>query len=712
MREIIENRESNCSGCGACYNVCPVSAIEMRQNEEGFYVPYIDNEKCIKCKKCVNVCPNIYKNREDRVKCYAVWADDEVRRKSSSGGVFSILAKTVLNIGGVVFGAAWTDDFYVKHIYITSEAQLELLRTSKYVQSDIGDSFKLVKQFLRQEKQVLFVGTPCQVVGLKAFLEGENTDKLILVDFICYCTPPIDLLRKYLDETYGLENLKEFSFRNKEYGWISHATKAVLKNGKTIHSKKMDSYMEGYFKGLYARNVCNQCKYSGQNHYADLTLGDFWKIEEHDASWNDGKGTSMVLVNTEKGEAFFKKIKPVLSRYEQVPAKWIREGQHNCKQAHPTQKRFQSLLKYKTFSEAVDMSINEKYDIGMVCVQSYQNYGSALTNFALFQVLKDLGYSVLIITQPTSSEIKPSNVNNFINNPYESFDCAKTYANKEQMRVLNKNCSTFIVGSDQLFNYEIYKRIDGFIKLDWVDDENKKISYSTSFGRNEVFGTIEEAKEFEKYIKRFTAVSVREKSGLGLLQKHFGVDAKQVIDPVFLCDVKHYKKLCENVEVPKGKIFAYVLEPTKEKADAIKCVARSMGKDIIAIPDKWMNKEYVDKIWDIPTLIGQKNEVWLKLVIESDFIITDSFHGMCFAIIFEKQFFVIDNKKRGTTRFTSLLRQLGLMDRMYFSPEELKAEYRCDNRIDYQRVNEILRTEKKYGFEWLKNALSEEKEVL
>lgn len=712
MREIIENRESNCSGCGTCYNVCPVSAIEMRQNEEGFYVPYIDNEKCIRCKKCVNVCPNIYKNGMDSTKCYAVWADDEVRWKSSSGGVFSVLAKIVLEAGGVVFGAAWTDDFYVKHVYITSEDQLDLLRTSKYAQSDIGDSFKLVKQFLKQGKQVLFVGTPCQVAGLKAFLEDENTDKLILVDFICYYNPPIDLLRRYLDEAYGLENLKEFSFRNKEYGWMCHATKAVLKNGQTIYSKKIDSYFEGYFKGLYARNACNQCKYSGQNHYADLTLGDFWKIEVYDASWNDGRGTSMVLVRTEKGEAIFQKIKLNFSRYEQTPIEWIREGQHNCKQAHPAQKRFKSLLKYKTFNEAVDMSINEKYDIGMVCVQSYQNFGSALTNFALFQVLKDLEYSVLIITQPTSSEIKPSNVNNFINNPYETFECAKSYANKEQMRVLNKNCSTFIVGSDQLFNYEIYKRIDGFIKLDWVDDDKKKLSYSTSFGQDKVFGTAEEAKEFEKYIKRFAAVSVREKSGVDLLQKYFGVEAKQVIDPVFLCDVKHYKKLCENVEVPKGKIFAYILDPTKEKADAIKSVAGSMEKDIIAIPDKWMSKEHVDKIWDIPTLIGQKNEVWLKLMLESDFVITDSFHGMCFAIIFEKQFVVIDNKMRGSTRFTSLLRQLGLMDRMYFSPEELKAEYKGDNRIDYQRVNEILRDEKKCGFEWLKSALNKAREVL
>ncbi len=707
MEKIVSIRDHLCTGCSACKNICPVSAIEMHLNETGFLVPQIEGTQCIECGKCDQVCPVLH--QEDRVlpQCYAVWAKEETRLKSSSGGFFSVIAERILKENGVVFGAAWTKDFFVKHIFIESVSELDLLCRSKYAQSDLGDSYQQVKEFLNNGRKVLFVGTPCQVAGLDAFLGQTNRGNLLMIDFICYYNPPISYVRKYLNEKYGLEQLEEFTFRDKTYGWVSHPTKAVLKNGTVVTDKTMDSFFQGYFNALYAREACTKCTFSGGNHHSDMTIGDFWKIESHDASWNDGKGTSMVIIRTRGALRYFEKMKTDFERSERVPMEWIREGQNNCKKAHPGKAYFDELVTYKCFDEAVEKALEHKYDIGLVCVQSYQNYGSAFTNYALYCVLKDLKYSVLIITQPLSSDIKPVQNDNFRRTPYKEYENAKHYVTKEEMQELNNFCSVFLVGSDQLFNYEIYRKIDGFIKLDWVDDEHKKISYATSFGQDRILGTLEESIEFKKSLSRFSNISVREESGVELFRNNFKIDAKQVLDPVFLCDVSHYTEMCDELENMYGKIFAYILDPDMEKANALKKLSLDLEKEIVALVDRWMGKEYVESHWDIPTQLAQKNEVWLKMIMDSEFVFTDSFHGMCFAIIFEKQFAVINNKNRGSTRFMALLEKLNLTDRIFETAGDFIRDFDRSRKIDYEKVNAILAKEKERSMEWLIGAIRE-----
>lgn len=710
MEKILKILEAECTGCGVCSNVCPVNAIHMEYNKNGFLAPKIDFDRCIHCEKCDALCPIINKKNIGQRECYAVWADDEIRKKSSSGGMFSVLAESVIKKGGVVFGAAWTEDFYVKHIFVEAIEQLERLRKSKYVQSDVGDSYKQVKRFLQDNRTVMFTGTPCQIAGLINFLSDINTEKLLLVDFICYYNPPIEYLRRYLDETYGLQNLKEFNFRDKTSGWISHATQVILQSGEIIYDKEVSTYFKGYFSGLYARLACNNCTFSGGKHYSDITLGDFWKIEEHDVSLNDGKGTSMVISNTKKGKNVLIEVRNNLKKCKKVSIDWIREGQNNCKYSHPYREYFKELLSYKSFDEAIELALKGKFDIGMVCVQSYQNYGSAFTNFALYNVFKDMKKSVLIITQPLSSEIKPSNTNNFINNPFPSYGNAKTFHNQEEMRELNQRCKMFIVGSDQLFNYEIYRKIDGFIKLDWVEDNKKKVAYATSFGKEYILGPFEESIVLKNALKRFSAISIREKSGVDIIKNKLGLEATTVCDPVFLCNKNHYYNLCEDIKGEGDKVFAYILDPDMEKAAAIRKIAEKLKRDVIAIPDKWMTDEYVKSLWNIPTLVNQKNEVWMKNIMESEFIITDSFHGMCFSVIFEKQFVVLNNKRRGSTRFMEVLRKLNLEKRIFNSPKELIDGFDALTSINYAEINKKIELEKQNGIKWIKDNIIKELE--
>ncbi len=704
MKKISKIRDSLCTGCCACYNVCPVGAISMVL-KDGFEVPSIDESKCINCEKCDNVCPIYNCTEKYKPRCYAAWGTNEERLECSSGGAFAVIAKYVLEKEGIVFGASWTDDFYVKHIWIDSKENLWKLCRSKYAQSYIGNSYKKVKEFLSLGKYVMFVGTPCQIAALDSFLGDADRSRILLVDFICYYNPPIDYVRAYLDEQYGLDKLKEFHFRDKVNGWICHGTGAVLSDGTEVHENRISSFFNGYFNGLFCRDACTKCTYSGQNHYSDITLGDFWKIEDHDPSWNDGRGTSMIISRSTKGERIIQTTSRVFSRIENVPLEWIRAGQTNCKKSHLGHQYFKDLYKQKSFSEAVDMALKGKHDIGLVCVQNYVNYGSALTNYALYNVLKDFGFSVLIITQPISSEIKPSKWHNFATIPWKSYEVASSYETQENMRCLNNSCKVFLLGSDQLFNYEIYRRIDGFIKMDWVDDAHDKLCYATSFGVDKILGPSDEQEKMKQSLSRFKAISIREESGVKLLKEKFSLEGIQLIDPVFLCNPKHFYDISEKFSIQCGYVFAYILDPTVEKAETVKCLAEHGSKKCIAIADRWMSEELINNCWHMETIVGQKNEEWLAYIRNSDYVVTDSFHGMCFAIIFHKQFVVINNKKRGSTRFESLLKTLELSDRLYDDIAMLKTDIISMPVIDYNRVDVILAKEIKKGQNWLKENL-------
>ena len=244
MEQILQIKNRLCTGCGVCKNICPVQAINM-ELEDGYLKPSIAMDKCIHCNKCDSRCPIVKKDELKLPQCYAAWADEQIRFACSSGGAFAILAKEMIKRGGVVFGAAWTEDFYVRHKYVDQIEQLPELYRSKYVQSDIGDCYLQAKEFLKAGREVLFVGTPCQIAGLESYLSGENTEKLLKVDFICYYNPPISVLHRYLDEKYGLENLSSFAFRSKKCGWLSYVTEAEKKDGSHVIGKDMESNYRG-----------------------------------------------------------------------------------------------------------------------------------------------------------------------------------------------------------------------------------------------------------------------------------------------------------------------------------------------------------------------------------------------------------------------------------------------------------------------------------
>ncbi len=344
-----------------------------------------------------------------------------------------------------------------------------------------------------------------------------------------------------------------------------------------------------------------------------------------------------------------------------------------------------------------------KFDFGLTCVQVYQNYGSAFTNYAMYKVLKDYGKSVLLTEQPRSSYISPDTPHNFAVWPYPEGDCARIYESKEEMRELNGICESFLVGSDQLFNYEIYRQIDGFVKLEWVDDERDKFSYATSFGINEILGSYEERESFRRCLARFKAVSVRERAAEKLMKDEFKISATAVLDPVFLCKREHYIKMLApfKSQAARGSVFCYILDPGEEKERIIRSVCERTKKNYFAVSDMWRTEENLKHLWSLKSYVGIKNETWLANIYFSDFVITDSFHALCFALIFNKQFIVLSNKLRGNDRFINLLSLLGLTHRLVKNTGDSDINALVKESVDYLKINEILKREIIFSEIWL-----------
>ena len=309
--------KSICTGCTACKAICPHDAISMRADDEGFLYPHIDASKCTGCGICTKACHSL--NQGVARKPLAVYAamakDDALRLASSSGGVFSSLAKDILSSGGVVFGAAFDhDDWHVCHRAAYNEDGLAELRGSKYVQSDVGESYRHVKDVLKVGRYVLFSGTPCQIAGIRAFLR-KDYEKLLLVDVVCHAAPSPLAWKKYLEKrvasTYNsrvgeLEAIRSIASRRKYCGWKRYSMSLGFANDmeyRAIFSD--DPFMRGFLAELYNRPSCHNCPSKNLSSGSDITIADYWGVDSKLPEMDDDKGTSLVLVNTDKGAKAF-----------------------------------------------------------------------------------------------------------------------------------------------------------------------------------------------------------------------------------------------------------------------------------------------------------------------------------------------------------------------------------------------------------------------
>lgn len=329
---MIEKQKIECCGCNACVQICPRKCISMQQDEEGFFYPVVNKVECIHCGLCEKVCPmNPQENKQEGVpKAYAAYYRDQtIRLQSSSGGIFSALAERVIQSGGAVFGAAMQDDCYgVHHILVESETELYKLRGSKYLQSTVGNTYGQAKQLLETGRQVLYSGTPCQIEGLKTFLQ-KNYENLFCIDLICHGVPSQKVWQKYAMDLENREKakLKRVFFRSKQtHGWKNYSLETIFSNGKKrqlIYYKSAYGY--GFCENVTLRPVCYCCPFKKQNRVADVTLADYWGVQGTCADMDDNKGLSLIIVHSEKGERALQEITPNIV-LRQVNDNWLEKN--------------------------------------------------------------------------------------------------------------------------------------------------------------------------------------------------------------------------------------------------------------------------------------------------------------------------------------------------------------------------------------------------
>lgn len=326
------NRPEDCCGCTACEAVCPVDCISMPKDSDGFSYPHVDKTQCIDCGLCIKACPviNRYGSAAITAKVYAaINCDGQVRAESSSGGVFSLLAQVVLERNGVVFGARYNNNFKVVHCSIERLEDLHLLRGSKYAQSDMGESLSDVKRLLAAGREVLFSGTPCQVAGLKHYLH-QDYPLLTTVDVACHGVPSPAIFARYLDEQQqrverenkgAVAELRNFTFRNKAAGWRHYNVvseyniargEANPENGTIRITQPFfrNEFMRGFLHNFFLRPICYQCPSKKFTSGSDITIADYWGIENHTPQMDDNKGTSLVIVLTGNGQRMWDSIVP------------------------------------------------------------------------------------------------------------------------------------------------------------------------------------------------------------------------------------------------------------------------------------------------------------------------------------------------------------------------------------------------------------------
>lgn len=693
--QILENPQK-CCGCGACFDACPVNAISM-QEINGFMYPVINDSKCINCGKCKQICPIIntkYINFEKPL-CYAVCANNIEREDSSSGGAFPVLAKYILNKGGVVVGAAFNEKWGCDHILIDSIDEIKKLKGSKYLQSNAYICYKDIKEKLNQGKTVLFSGTPCQNAGLKAFL-GKDYKKLYCIDIICHGVPSPAIWQQFLSENFT--DISSINFRDKEKGWNNFEL-SIYHNKNKKYSLIMtdDVYMMSFLTHLNLRKSCTSCPFNKIPRQGDLTIGDFWGVDASNPIFADDKGVSVVLVNNEKGQKLFSEIKEDFIVVEPKSLEKAIKNNPNLVSAsnpHPSSDRFFDLVKKYKLKSVYNYIIKDKVDVLICNYWRYLNVGAMMTAYAIQQALNKLGFTNKLI-----SYCHESGLNNiYDNSAFSRFEKkyleTTPFLKRQQLKSLNNSADNFIVGSDQIWNSDINLGDMTFF-LDFVNNNKRKIACSASLGETG-FSLDKTDFAFEKhYINQFDTISVREDESVKILKDTFNISASHILDPVFSLTSDDYSKLSQEslLSLPDEYIAMYSILPLDKLSNEINYLSDRYKAPIINININNSNLELED---------------WLKAIKNCKLLVTDSFHGICFALLFNKQFICV-NMNNSSIRLLSLCRTFNISDYIWNFGEDIKNED-LHRPIDYQTINNRIAIERQKINDWLQDALYKDKE--
>lgn len=668
--------EKLCVGCGACYNKCPVGALEMLPNEEGFLTPVVDEEKCINCGMCKKVCPSIntqYNNRKD-AKCYAAGASDEIRLGSSSGGIFTLLAEYVINKGGYVCGVAFDEkNWSVNHIIVSDMENLQKLRKSKYVQSNTGKTYSEIKKLLEDDKFVLFSGTPCQVAGLYGFL-GKDYDNLLTADLVCHGVPSEKTFKEFLSQIASDEEITSVSFREKEvYNWATSTT-IKFKNKETYRKRYTEcDYFRGFQYNLFLKEHCTSCKFSKLPRQADISLGDFWGYRRFDKKLSDKKGIGIVVTNNDKGEFYFKEIFGNLKFLKEVSLKKaIKKSNPNIDgsfKVHPNRKKYFVLKKDMDFKKALHYAMGDTYDICLLPSYRDASVGSRLSLNALLNTLQNYKLQTLVVSNDSTIEYEANKYN------YQVYNVETA----EDKLLLNDKSDKF------LFLGEIHNNDfnEDLLLQKFIFDNKLKLSYGLSFFDYNFSTDSFKKNKIMALLSRQDKLSNRETYGFDILND-CNLSSTKVLDSIFLLDKEQYDLIATQTEQQSEYVFMDCSRDIEEKDIFVKQVFEN--KDIKKLKNNVSLEDYV------------------SMVKNSEFVITDSYYTICLAIILNKQFIVIESEPDYISPIESLLNEFNLKDRLLYSRFEYNNQ--LEQKIEYGSINEELAHKRQQSLDFIKECIN------
>lgn len=687
-------QSSLCCGCTACTTVCPKGAITMQQDKEGFLSPVLDDERCIGCHLCIKVCPVLSPcTHPAPAQVQAAWIKDEpARLAASSGGISVALARSILRSGGVVVGAAM-EGFHARHVLVEKESDLPRIMGSKYVQSDLGNMFQQIDSLLREGRRVFFTGTPCQVAGLRNALRRDD-DLLLTADVICHGVPSPGVLLRYVDELKDrFYSAVTCTFRNKHGGWSAfHEFSLFDEEGRALFHDpgRSNVYLRGFLRNVFNRSCCGSCRFASPERTGDITLADFWGVAQIDPDLNDRKGTSLVFLNTEKGASAYDAIRDDLAVSRSVPVEAAVERQAQLRapaRISPLRPAFFEV--YRNGGSLIDFLEKQLFPVGVLNFHFANNFGANLVPYSLCKAIEKLGYPVEVINY-LPVDVTP--VETFRDFRSRYLRLSREFRDMKSLEANSFQWKRIVAGSDQI--WRMYDT--GTYMLKWASGQKSLISYAASFGHDRYAGRCR-WQEASALLKRFDAVSVREASGVDICRETFGVPAVQLIDPTLLLTEQEYASFIEK-EAPASPEGKYVCTVIINRVNVEKLREdQSLFADIKATyrlenalrgPDGWRS------------VAG-----WLECIRKAEYVIADSFHGVVFSILFQKQFLCLVTGVNGLGRIPSLLKTLGIPEsRIYSSMEQVNLA--CfEEKIDYRMVAPRLEAQRQKGMDFLRRSL-------
>lgn len=722
---------SKCTGCEACFNICPVTAVKMVTGNTGFAFPVIDQGKCISCNKCQMVCP--VENEPEvsqKTVCYAVInKDKDVRKSSSSGGLFRLIAEYTIENHGSVYGSVFDGEYNVNHARALLLEDVSKMQGAKYSQSCIGIIYKDVQNDLVNGLHVLFSGTPCQVAGLKNYL-GKNHEKLITVDFICHGVPSPAVWQKYIQYRKKQDKSKVFpekiNMRSKVSGW-NHYRYSVVFDYDTHQyqaTSSADPYMNAFVSDQIIRESCSVCTFKGINRCSDITLGDFWGIENLHPEMSDDQGTSLLLIHSDKANIVWNSIKDKTDYLEVKEDETYSENPSLIRAARTSKNRettIKGILNYgfeyyifkqtlsKIKNRVIQKNKNPEKKIGIVTITNNQsgNYGNTLQNYAVQQVLKRLGYESETIRNlryieqrrftllywmklAVAKDHKSKRDRKFEHFKRKYIKQSSQYLGRghEDYELLNKTYYKFVCGSDQVWNPNY--RLNDNLKFNLMEfaDPQKRIAYAASIGITQLPDKYID--EYKNALSDYSFISVREETAAEIIEKLTDIKPEVFIDPTLMLSSQEWLKVSEPVNQLSNKkyILKYCLGDTDENiTETCNQLVKMLHAEIIDLSKK------SDDI-----VFGPSEFIWL--IKNAQYIVTDSFHGTIFSIIFNKQFTVFKRKGEDDkifSRLISLLSLFGLQNRI--------ADSNCTIIQEIYNVKTILEEEQSRVLKSLKTAL-------